>query len=180
MAHEFFIQRREGALRQAAFQVEGGRGAQSRRHRQEKAQGRAAFAAGEGAGHIGVAGGEAEDAVIFHLYLRAQRSQAAGGGNDILRKTVTEERDGGPAQGGTDQEPVGLRLGGGDLYRARERAGGEGDVHTAPPAASHRGSAEAENIWISQLPMARGITSATAWPRIFLSLRTARLSASSE
>ena len=110
MRREHRVERRERALRQPPFHVEGHVRAERPRDRQQKAQRRAALAA-EKIGvlrHFPGNGDDAQRARAVVRDVRAEGAQAAHRGSDIGRDAVTPQRHRLRAERGADEQAVRL------------------------------------------------------------------------
>ena len=171
---EDFIQGVQGALGQAALHVEHGFRPQCPRHRQEKAQGRAAFPAGKMAQPLRHSGnGLYGDTVPTDGNLRPQGVETADGGGDVLGNAPAPDLGGSLSQGGADQQAVGLGFGGGDGDGSRPGAGVNGLLHRIPPAFSHPATSTAGTGSTRHWPRASGTTKLVTLPLRFLSASAA-------
>ena len=174
------IQRRERTLRQSAFTPEDRLRTQRADHRQQEAQRRTALPAGQEALPLRHrADGPHPQALSLRAYRGAESVQAGDRRRDIPGDTVAEEFCLPRTQRGTDQQAVGLGLGGRDLHAAAARPRRDKARHRTPPARSQSGISSSGTRRTSQRPIARGTTRCIEAPLRFLSVQTAAESSGS-
>ena len=148
---------------------------QRSRHRQKKPQGGAAFAAGQGTGSRRRRrnGDHLQRVRRNRADIRSQRLQTVYGGPDVVGKAVDGQLHRALPQRGADQQPMGLRFGGGDGHAAVAQTGRKHLRHFTPPAFIQSRSSGAGISRIRQRPMASGTIRCSLPPSSFLSERAA-------